>query len=659
MCFPDRPRRGEGTFRWAAAFVLFLASLLVTGGCGRPREEPSLIRIIDRIGPAGILQTPFRSPDPDNPSLAEAAGQKPLEDLGTGENPYLIKKKLDIGPTDINALTALPPTELEFKATVPPEAVLEFACGISKDEELSRGASGGRRVTFIVSAATRDGEERLFEREVLLEPGGTLAFKTKKIDLGRLAGKDVVFRLATEGDERALAFWFNPVIYRKRTDARYVILISLDTLRADHLGCYGYPRDTSPNMDRLAGDSVLFEDTTAPSAWTLPSHMSLMTSLDTAGHGMSGVGRRLATGIPTLAELLKNHGFYNTAFTGGGFVDGTMGFNRGFESYHEIEDPISEEAAASLGVMANRWIEENLDRNFFLFLHTYQIHDPYDSEERFRRLFAAEESSDDSIYLGRLGFSRQRRFEPVPEPTRRNWVDLYDSEIRAADEGLIGPLVAKLKALGIYDRTMIVLTSDHGDEFFEHGGWLHSHSLYEEIIRVPLIVKFFGSRDSGKRIADPVRLIDAAPTILEELGIPERFPGADGKSLLALAAGRKGARREERIGIAEVTAEIGMEHLAKKKAVRIGSFKLILNEPFSAEKLTNFSPSPPPRAALELFDLASDPGEKRNLAGERPDLVRRLLEKLEASPGASAGPEAPGNGKDEDLIRRLKSLGYL
>ncbi|MHB8094092.1 MAG: sulfatase [Candidatus Aminicenantales bacterium] len=659
MCFPDKRYRSEGTFRFAAGLVLFLASLLVTGGCGRPREERSLIRVIDEIGPANILQTPLRSPDPNNPSLVEVSGQKPLEDRGTGANPYLIKKKLDIGPTDINALTAMPPTRLEFKVAVPSEAVLEFACGIFKDEEFSRGASGGRTVTFIVSAATPDGEERLFEREVILEPGGTLAFKTKKIDLVRLAGKDVVFRLTTEGDGRALAFWSNPVIYRKRTDARYVILISLDTLRADHLGCYGYPRDTSPNMDRLAGDSVLFADTTAPSAWTLPSHMSLMTSLNSAGHGMNGVGRRLAVEIPTLAELLKNHGFYNTAFTGGGFVDGTLGFNRGFESYHKIENPTSEEAAASLGVMANRWIEENLDRDFFLFLHTYQIHDPYDSEERFRSLFAADESSYDSIYMGRLGFSRRRRFEPVPESMRRNWVDLYDSEIRAADEGLIGPLVAQLKALGIYDRTMIVLTSDHGDEFFEHGGWLHSHSLYEEIVRVPLIVKFFGSRESGKRIADPVRLIDAAPTILEELGIPDRFPGADGKSLLALAAGRGSARREERIGMAEVTAEIGGEHLPKKKAVRLGSFKLIINEPFSAENLEFFSPPPPPPAAVELFDLASDPGETRNLAAERPDLVRRLLEKLEASPGASAGPAASGNGKDEDLLRRLKSLGYL
>jgi arylsulfatase A-like enzyme len=653
------PAAGAGRIPGVAALVPFLASLLIIGGCGRPPEERSLIRIIDRIGPDNVLQTPLRTPDPKNPSLAEVSDQKPLVDRGTGENPFLIKKKLDIGPMDINALAAVPPTELEFKATVPQDAVLEFACGILKDEEISRAASGGRKTTFIVSAATPDGEESLFKRELSLEPGGTLAFETEKMDLKRLAGKKVVFRLTTEGDERALAFWSNPVIYRKRTDARYVILISLDTLRADHLGCYGYPRDTSPNMDRLAGDSVLFADTTAPSAWTLPSHMSLMTALRTSGHRMTGVGRRLDAGIPTLAELLKDRGFYNAAFTGGGFLDGSMGFNRGFESYHEIEDATSKDAAARLAATANRWIEENWDRNFFLFLHTYQIHDPYDPEEKFRRLFAADESPYDSIFLGRLGFSRKRRFEPVPESMRRNLVDLYDSEIRAADEDLIGPLVAKLKALGIYDRTMIVLTSDHGEEFFEHGAWLHSHSLYEEIVRVPLIVKMFGSRESGKRIAYPVGLIDAAPTILEELGIPDRFPEADGESLLGLAAGRAGAGREDRIGIAEVTAEIGGEHLPKKKAMRMGHFKLILNEPFSAESLEFFSPPPPAPAAVELFDLASDPGEKRNLAAERPELVRSLLERLKAAPAGSAGPESSGNEKNEDLLRRLKSLGYL
>jgi len=384
-----------------------------------------------------------------------------------------------------------------------------------------------------------------------------------------------------------------------------------------------------------------------------------MTALHPSGHGMTGVGRRLDAGIPTLAELLKDRGFYNAAFTGGGFLDGSMGFNRGFESYNEIEHATAKDAAARLAVTANRWIEENLDRNFFLFLHTYQTHDPYDSEEKYRLLFAADGSTYDSIFLGRLGFSRRRRFDPVPESMRRNVIDLYDSEIRAADEDLIGPLVAKLKALGVYDRTMIVLTSDHGEEFFEHGAWLHSHSLYQEIVRVPLIVKLFGSRESGTRVASPVRLLDAAPTILEELEIRDGFPGADGRSLLGRAAGRSGVGREDRIGIAEVTAEINGEFLPKKRALRVGDFKLILNEPFSAESLEFFSPSPPSPAPVELFDLAADPGEKRNIAAERPDLVRSLLEKWKDAPAGPRKPEAAAEGKDEELVQRLKSLGYL
>ncbi len=642
----------------SAVLLLLVASF--PDACSRAKDDDGIFRIIDRIDEKNVLASPFRTPDPANPSLAEVAGKFGMNELGMGENPLGIKMKLHLGPSDMNALAAAPPTTIAFDAKVPPDARMELSFGIRCDEEILKAAKGERKAGFAVTASSGGTEEVLFRRTVRLKPGKLLASGAKTIDLSRFAGREVSFRLVTEGDARALAFWFNPVVYRSRREARHVILISLDTLRSDHLSCYGYGRDTSPNIDLLAGDGVLFAETRSPSPWTLPSHISMMTALESINHGVFTTDARLNPLTPTLAELLKAKGFYNAAFTGGGFVSGFFGFHKGFDSFRVLGGVTDSDAAAKLGEKASRWIEKNADRDSFLFLHTYQIHNPYHSEEPWNHRYLREGAPMSALDMTRLQFNHRKRFEPQSEPSRGDIISLYDGEIRYTDETLIGRLVAKLKALGLYDRTMIILTSDHGEEFFEHGSWLHTHSVYDEVIRVPLIIKFFGSRNAGRIVRSPAFVVDVMPTIADELGF--RLPGRDldGKSLLRLAdRGDAAGSAGDRVGISDLVSHVMTLHIPRKIAFVRPPYKFINNEPYSPEDIAFFESPPPPLAEIEVFDLSRDPGETRNLAADRPELVREFRNLLRER---YRPRKKSGAGKFEmrdDLLKQLKTLGYL
>ena len=634
--------------------ILFLA--LISGGCSRPREEARVFRVIDRIGAKNVIASPLRDPDPKNPSLTEIAGKFGMVELGMGENPFGIKMKVRFGPSDVSALAAVPPTTIAFDLEVPPGAVLEFDYGIRRDKESERAPAEWREAEFAVLLSAGGPEESAFRKKVRLKPGRESAFDSGSIDLARFAGRRVAFRLVTEGDERALAFWANPVVYVPRKDARYVILISLDTLRADHLTCYGYDRDTSPNIDALARDGVRFAETRAPSPWTLPSHVSMMTGLDTINHGVLGADRRMDPRIPMLAELLKAKGFRNAAFTGGGLVHERFGFDRGFDSYDTVAAIGNANAAARTLKKASAWIERHLDRDAFLFLHTYQIHYPYRSQAPWGRRYAGEGAHQAADRIR----NTSNRYDPLSEEMTRDVVGLYDGSIRYTDESLIGPLVAKLKELGIYDRTMIVLTSDHGEAFFEHKAWLHADALYEEVLRVPLIVKFFGSRNAGKVVGTPTFGVDVMPTIAERDGVKAPPGGLDGISLRRLADGGDAAGKgASRVAISDLYHHAGSDYTLKRTALIRSPYIFLRNELPSSEDLAHFRTPPPPQVEVELYDVSSDPGEARDLAPGKPDLVREFLALLRER---YRPRKKPGSAKVEmgnDLIEELKALGYL
>lgn len=644
-------RRPAALLAVCLAFAAFFA-----GACSRSKDEARVFRIIDRIGAENVIASPFRTRDPKNPSLAEMAGKFGMDEFGTGENPFGIKMKLHFGTSVVGAIAAVPPTTITFGLRIPPDARFAFGYGIRQDMEIDHDPAARREAGFaiILSAGGRD--ETIFRRTVRMKRGRALRFESESIDISRFAGRDVSFRLVTEGDERAQAVWINPVIYVPRRDARYVILISLDSLRPDHLTCYGYDRDTSPNIDRLARDGVRFTETRAPAPWTLPSHVSMMTGLSTVNHGVFGIELRMDPRIPTLAELLKAKGFANAAFGGGGLVNDHFGFDRGFDRFETVGTIGAANAAARLGERAFRWIEEHRDRDVFLFLHTYQIHGPYRSEAPWNGRYLR---GGPIPRLDRIGHF-DKRFTPVSDEMRRDIIGLYDGAIRYTDENLIGPLVAKIRNLGIYDRTMIVLTSDHGEEFFEHGAWGHAYHLYDEVLRVPLIIKFFGSRNAGKTVRTPTFGVDVMPTIAEELGFRLPSGSLDGISLLRFADGGDAAGiGTPRVGLSDMYSHESGRYTLRRIAFIRPPHIVIRNESYSSKDAAGVLSSPPPLAEVEVFDVSNDPGETRNLAADRPDLVRESLDLLREFLRPRKRPAAEKTEMDDDLLKQLKTLGYL
>ncbi len=259
-----------------------------------------------------------------------------------------------------------------------------------------------------------------------------------------------------------------------------------------------------------------------------------------------------------------------------------------------------------------------------------------------------------------LGIYHANRFRPLDEETRRNLINLYDGEIRHTDEALVGPLLEKLRALNLYDRTMIILTSDHGEEFFEHKAWLHTHSVYNEVIKVPLLIKFFDSRYAGRKIEDIARSVDILPTILEEAGIQYSKKNFDGQSLRELLEeGQSRRDTKARVFISDLASHGEGEHIPMKIAINQGNIKLIVNERYSLADLKYFAFPPPRLAETEVFDLSTDPGERMNLATLRPDLVKELTRRLSGLYRQRTKVRSQTTRSSQKILEQLKSLGYL
>jgi arylsulfatase A-like enzyme len=331
-----------------------------------------------------------------------------------------------------------------------------------------------------------------------------------------------------------------------------MILISLDTFRADRVGRHRGGRSITPAMDRLAADSVLFERCYAQAPSTLPSHASIMTSLLPPQHGAYySIKSKLAPDVVTIAEILSQAGYRTASFNGGAQMDAVWGLDRGFDLYdsdvpdRETEIGIVEDQRLMLGVAKTiQWLEKNDARPFFVFLHSYEVHAPYTPELVDVEALGVERSERDRKRTSHEPLSTAKdsqrspmetlRVEiiegdaPLDETARQQFEDLYDAEVISADRAL-GHLISTLDEMDLYADTLIVFTSDHGEEFGEHGMLGHSHTLYDELLHVPLIIKFPGSQFAGTRVATQVRSLDIAPTALRSIGIkpPSQFLGRD------------------------------------------------------------------------------------------------------------------------------------
>jgi len=413
-----------------------------------------------------------------------------------------------------------------------------------------------------------------------------------------------------------------------------VLLVSVDTLRPDHLGCYGYARDTSPNLDALCRESVVFRQTIAQAPSTLPSHASILTSLLPAQHGAFFADRHaLDSSILTLTEVLQAKGYRTAAFTGGGQMEAVWGLNQGFETYESIKNDHFEQIVDKARTWLGRIREESPSSPFFLFLHTYEVHHPYTPDEADLARFVDPKSGGwlgPSVEISELK-QLNNRSRPLAPGMLEFIEGAYDAEIRSMDRAL-GKLLSVLEESGLADSTLVVFTSDHGEEFGEHGwyGW-HAHTLYDELLRVPLVVRFPDGLGAGHEISRQVRSLDIAPTVLEavELAVPEQFGGT------GLLRAIRGEKLDRLFAISQQDLSRTQRPAA---SVRTERWKYYDGR---------------------LFDLKADPGEQVNVSNSHWDLIegfRAVLDETLENARLSGGDPVE---LDSETRHQLKALGYL
>ncbi len=417
-----------------------------------------------------------------------------------------------------------------------------------------------------------------------------------------------------------------------------VVLIIVDTLRADHVGAYGHDRPTTPHLDRRIRQGHRFEHAYSTAPWTLPATASLYTGLYPERHG---AGYRfgelrfssLADEVETLAERLAAEGFATAAVIANIYLSPQFGLQRGFGRFVDLGGDHKRAAAAADRVVdqALAWLPELGDR-FFLVVHLIDPHLPYDAPAPLSGRFTRGESSSLKPPIVKKK-SITKRLGELGEPEHELIAAAYDEEIAFADLQL-ARLFERLEHNGVLEEGLVVLTSDHGEELFDHQGFEHGHTFYQEILRVPLV--FWGRGVEPGSSAEVVSLVDVAPTVLEAVG--SAFSGSvDGTSLWPALAGGPlpGART--------VGAQWNF-HGPKQSAVLAWPFKLIVGG----------------SQRRQLFDLESDPGETRNLARENRARLRALDAELDALLTQRMPAEGTVETDLEDRTRRqLEALGYV
>ncbi len=401
-----------------------------------------------------------------------------------------------------------------------------------------------------------------------------------------------------------------------------VVVIVIDTVRRDHLPFNGYGRDTAPFLTRLARRGVVFDQAFSTSGWTSPATASLLTSLYPFQHGViAGLERqraqefrvhRLPEGVSTMAEVLKGAGYATYAISDNIHVSPLTGFDRGFDAFESASDA----SAVAVNKRAKKWKDEILNRApYFLYLHYLDPHEPYLPKAPWY-----EEFVNDS----RAALSR-RDFEAA-----------HDSELRFVDEKISG----LFQDFGWDDNTLVIVTSDHGEEFGDHGYAGHAHTLYGELVNIPLVV-FRKGAYGVRRVPAPVSLVDVLPTVREVIGLPPD-PRNAGVSLVPLLEGRAWSHGDRPL-FAELVA-LGNDEVITA-TIRRG-FKLLAYQ--SGDRA--------------LYDLGRDPTEQKDLFREKPELVAELTAQYAAysTHARKYGAAATAQARlDPEAVEKLRSLGYL
>jgi len=448
-----------------------------------------------------------------------------------------------------------------------------------------------------------------------------------------------------------------------------VVLFLIDTLRADRIGAYGYDQPTTPTIDALAAEAVLFENATAPAPWTLPSVPSILTSTFTCEHGLNVDGEKLSEEIPTMAELLREVGYYTAQLYANGYAGPTTGLDRGYAQSKRI--------AGTEGRDVEAWNAERPDQPFFLYIHNIEPHMPHkltlaprevqealggfprtlprqlgQLRARYRPLVRFDWSNNQPLGTTDNTAAQDAALRAMHRMWREHQM-LYDVAVRWSDYRLRSCIDA-LKSAGLWEDTLFILLADHGEELGDHGAYLHSQSAYQELMHVPLLVKFPRGEFRGTRVAQQISLVDVLPTVLDFLGRRDLAPGARGASLMPLVRGEPlepaalprvlGLRMNEKKYYkpwAEVRGNVNI-------VVRLNEFKGIYN-------------ADAPLQTLELYDVVADPRERNNLCADHPELAATMGRLASEWLGACA---AHGHGAARGAIseaewRELEALGYV
>lgn len=559
-------------------------------------------------------------------------------------SPYLIRGKVFF--SERLSLLLPPPGVASLNISIPEKAVLRFGVGMDMFDIENSSVSSELTVTF----SEENGDDyEIYKGSIdpswFLETQSWIEMEKDLSPLGNKSGR-LIFKTsqsgsANESDIPNLFLISNPkILTPKRSSQPNVILLSIDTLRSDHLGLYGYGKPTSPFLDRFASESVVFQRAVAQAPETLPSHMAIMTSLFPGVHRMvkASPPSRLSSTLPVWSQIMKSIGYQTAGYTSGAEVSPIYGFNRGMEVYSSKWER-SEIAFNKKGV---RWIARTMGHPFFLFLHTYDVHTPYEPPPPYDTMFGSTDfkSRDEAAKKGMDALTRFNRNQKVA---------LYDGEIRYVDSQ-IQRFMSRLKELDVYDNSLIIIASDHGEEFMEHGRLArHGHTLYNELLFVPLIIKFPKGKWGGTVINDPVESVDIMPTVLDFLETPSP-KHIQGISLLnaiknggspSTPAVKKRSVFSERL-IQGSDLEVSVQTLTEKYYHRVVQ-------------------------SDEFYDISKDPLEQKNISGTRKNselifqnriksFKRKNKNLYSLSSGSSDAIQPEMDKETED---QLRALGYL
>jgi arylsulfatase A-like enzyme len=466
--------------------------------------------------------------------------------------------------------------------------------------------------------------------------------------------------------------------------ARNVLLILIDTLRADHLGAYGYARGTSPTFDRFAREGIAFERNIAQASWTKPSVASIFTGAYVHEHGVASSRDALATNLPTIAEVLRDRGYHTIAFSANPWITPEFHFDRGFDRF-DAGRPMSaqltnlfrlgmrfERALRRVGVTlplndwvffaaaepslsnarrdelltdaAVDWLGDEAPEPFFAYIHLIGPHDAYDPPARYADLFREEGRADAMPRLKRPPARVQSIFEtaaPLDELGMAGLVAQYDGAILYTDE-LLQRLLEVLSKANLDERTLVIVTSDHGEEFYEHGNWRHGNQLYDEVVHVPLVMRLPGVLKPDRR-PDASMSIDIFPTVLGMLGQPEAGR-TSGRNLFA----------SPQVPFPAAYSEHWRFEGGEYSSHMVSSDRWKMNETRDSSG----------KSRIELYDLDTDPREKQNLFGKIDGAHQKEVHELQAllanfsrNQPARAAAEAEVD-VDRSTAERLRQLGY-